>query len=61
MIIRTVKLEDAVGLIELMRALDEETKFMMLEPGERQITLEQQENQIMTFSNSTSRAMYIAS
>ena len=60
MIIRTVKLEDAVELIELMRALDEETKFMMLEPGERQTTLEQQESQIITFSNSSSRVMYIA-
>ena len=37
---------DAFELIKLMTKLDEETKFMMLEPGERQTTLEAQEQTI---------------
>ena len=60
MLIRKVKFEDAQALIDLMKALDEETKFMMLEPGERQTTLEQQEQQIVVFSNSESKVMYVA-
>ena len=35
MIIRDIKIEDAEQFLSMMLALDNETKMMMLEPGER--------------------------
>lgn len=35
MIIRNIKIEDAEQFLTMMLALDNETKMMMLEPGER--------------------------
>ncbi len=55
MIIRKIKTSDAKDFLQLCKELDEETKFMMLEPGERQTTFEQQKEIIMeTLSNNLS-------
>ncbi|MFT8348701.1 hypothetical protein [Clostridium saccharoperbutylacetonicum] len=35
MVIRKVKLEDANNLLSMLLALDKETKYMLLEPDER--------------------------
>ena len=59
MIIREVKAEDAESILALMLQLDSETKFMMLEPGERQTTLEQQAQILQSFHDSASKAMFI--
>jgi RimJ/RimL family protein N-acetyltransferase len=40
--IRPITLDDAAAYLHLREQLDLETKFMMLEPGERQMSLEQQ-------------------
>lgn len=44
MTIRPITLEDSDALLELRRALDEETTFMMLAPGERTTTPAEQRN-----------------
>lgn len=46
MIIRTICLDDAEQFLDLCTRLDEETQFMMLEPGERTITVEEQREDI---------------
>lgn len=40
--IRKIRETDAKSFLELCRKLDDETEFMMLEPGERQISVEEQ-------------------
>ncbi len=42
MLIRPITEADAEAYLELARAIDAETHFMMYEPGERQTTVEQQ-------------------
>lgn len=44
--VRSIEEADAGPFLELLQRLDEETSFMMLEPGERQTTLEQQRRRI---------------
>lgn len=46
MIIRGITVSDSKGFLELCKTLDRETSFMMLEPDERQITIEQQNERI---------------
>ena len=46
MIIRTIRENDAEQFLNLCKQLDAETQFMMLEPGERITTLEEQRTQI---------------
>ena len=41
--IREIEIEDAKIILQLSKQLDEETKFMLYEPGERKTTAEQQE------------------
>ena len=45
-VIRQIRETDAALYLELCRKLDEETRFMMLEPGERSISVEEQCRQI---------------
>jgi RimJ/RimL family protein N-acetyltransferase len=44
--IREIQESDAAGFLALCKRLDEENRFMMLEPGERQTTLEEQTKRI---------------
>ena len=44
--LRTIREEDAQQFLALCRQLDEETHFMMFEPGERTTTLAQQRERI---------------
>lgn len=44
MIIREVLLEDAERYLQMLKILDEQTNFLMFEPGERKTTLEDQKN-----------------
>ncbi|MGF1733668.1 N-acetyltransferase family protein [Photobacterium kasasachensis] len=59
-VIRKVEISDADSLLALMYKLDEETKFMMFEPGERNTTVEEQAKIINSFIVSKSKAMYVA-
>jgi RimJ/RimL family protein N-acetyltransferase len=57
MIIRTIHENDAEQFLNLCKQLDEETQFMLLEPGERIRTVEEQQEQIRRLlekENSTS-------
>ncbi|WP_251550850.1 GNAT family N-acetyltransferase [Neobacillus muris] len=44
--IRKIRVSDAGEYLELCKKLDTETKFMLLEPGERKTTVEQQTQRI---------------
>jgi RimJ/RimL family protein N-acetyltransferase len=44
--IRTIREDDAEQFLNLCKQLDTETQFMLLEPGERTTTLEEQRTQI---------------
>ena len=46
--LRAITPNDAEQFLRLCRRLDEETQFMMLEPGERVTTIEEQRNHIET-------------
>ena len=46
MVIRTIREDDAEQFLNLCKQLDRETQFMLLEPGERKTTLEEQRTQI---------------
>ena len=45
--IREIREGDAQNFLQLCRRLDEETQFMLLEPGERRITVEEQRQRIV--------------
>jgi hypothetical protein len=45
-IIREIKESDAANFLSLCRQLDDENKFMLLEPGERKTTVEEQAHRI---------------
>ncbi len=59
--IREVRASDAQAVLDLMYQLDRESKFMMLEEGERKTTLEQQVTILESFSENNSKVMFIIS
>ncbi len=44
--IREITVEDAENFLNLCKKLDKETKFLLFEPGERNISVEEQRNHI---------------
>ena len=60
MIIKKVAVTDAESVLKLMYQLDTETQFMLLEPGERTTTVEQQRKIIESFTGSGSKVMLVA-
>ncbi|EPJ46131.1 MAG: acetyltransferase, putative [Osedax symbiont Rs2] len=58
--IRKVTVADAKSVLELMYQLDSESQFMLLEPGERTTTLEQQRQIINSFMDSNTKVMLLA-
>jgi ribosomal-protein-alanine N-acetyltransferase len=56
--IREVRASDAQSVLDLMYQLDRESKFMMLEEGERTTTLEQQVQILDSFYESNSKVMF---
>lgn len=61
MIIRGCLPSDAKILIDLSEKLDSETAFMLLEPGERTLTLDQQKKWLERVEHSDDEAVFIAS
>lgn len=51
-VIRELAVEDALKLTALREQLDRETSFMLMEPGERQITLKQVEEMLDSYAGS---------
>lgn len=58
--IRHAKNEDAPSLVALFKQLDEETSFMLFEPEERIITVEQQADVLSAFKGSSTQTMFVA-
>ncbi len=60
MIIRTVREDDAEQFLNLCKQLDSETQFMLLEPGERKTTLEEQRTQINAILKHDNQTIFVA-
>lgn len=52
MIIRKANVEDSEKYLQMLKQLDNETKNMLLEPGERKTTIEQMTDRIASMSGS---------
>lgn len=59
-VIREIEIEDASSFLQLSKQLDEETKFMLYEPGERKTTAEQQEKMIHRFIENEYATIFVA-
>ena len=58
--VRTPNAEDAEKLIEYMKKIDKQTKFLAREPGEFSLTIEQERDFLAGLSDSQFSRMYIA-
>ena len=58
-IIREIRESDAGSFLALCRQLDEENKFMMLEPGERTTTLEEQHKRIQDLLSRENQTIFV--
>lgn len=58
--IRRAGIEDAARLITLFKKLDEETSFMLFEPRERKITVDEQADRLKVLEKSSTDAMFVA-
>lgn len=59
-IIREIQEGDAESFLSLCKQLDEENKFMMLEPGERRTTIEEQKKRIRDVLSKTNQTIFVA-
>jgi RimJ/RimL family protein N-acetyltransferase len=59
-VIREIRAEDAAPFLQLSKQLDEETKFMLYEPGERKTTVEQQEKMVHRFIENENATIFVA-
>lgn len=59
-IIREIKESDAANFLSLCKQLDEENKFMLLEPGERKTTVEGQRQGIKEVLSQDNQAIFVA-
>ncbi|MDQ5811068.1 MAG: GNAT family N-acetyltransferase, partial [Actinomycetota bacterium] len=60
MLSRTAREGDAEGVLELLLRLDEETRFMMYEPGERSTSVERQAETLRTLLASGNSTFLLA-
>lgn len=58
--IRPATVEDAEVFLNLRAQVDRETKFMMLEPGERQTTIDQERDRLATMLKSDNKQTFLA-
>ncbi|MGW6189922.1 N-acetyltransferase family protein [Bacillus cereus] len=58
--IREIRVEDATSFLQLNKQLDEETKFMLYELGERKTTVEQQEKMVQRFMGNEYATIFVA-
>lgn len=59
MIIRKIEKTDSGQFLELCRRLDEETKFMLFEPGERKSSVEQTEKMISSVVETENSSIFV--
>lgn len=58
--IRTICESDSEAFLLLGKTLDEETQFMMLEPGERNLTVEEQRQRILAVLGRDNQTILVA-
>ncbi|MCB0013346.1 MAG: hypothetical protein KDE34_15650, partial [Anaerolineales bacterium] len=58
--IRPVTVADAAALLALAQRLDQESRFMMLEPAERQTSLAEQTAQLTTLLAQPNQMIFVA-
>ncbi|GGY47897.1 N-acetyltransferase [Bacterioplanes sanyensis] len=59
-VVRTAEQHDAQALIDLFQKLDQETQFMLFEPGERPTSVEDQTLALQRFNQSHNQRMFVA-
>ncbi len=59
MLIREIVETDAAAYLKLARQIDDETRFMMFEPGERQTTVEQQTQWLREMRATGNQTMFV--
>ena len=59
--IREAELGYEGELLKLFRALDQETEFMLMEPGERKTTIKKQANIINKLTKTNTQVLFVAS
>ena len=57
--IREIEAADAAEFLALCKRLDNETTFMLLEPGERKTTMEEQEEQIQSILDKPNQTLFV--
>ncbi|WML57668.1 GNAT family N-acetyltransferase [Neobacillus sp. PS2-9] len=60
MFVREVEESDAENLVALIKQVEKESDFMLMEPGERQITPEQQQQRIHSIQKSENSTIFVA-
>lgn len=60
MLIREVDLEDAESFVHLIKEVEAESEFMLMEAGERNISPEQQRKRIEEMKNSRNSTIFVA-
>lgn len=58
--IRKIREDDAVEYLAMRKSLDKETKFMLLEAGERNFSIEKQQQSILQVINSDNKVILLA-
>ena len=59
-IIREIREDDAENFLSLCKQLDEESKFMLLEPGERKTTAEEQRQWTREALSTDNQVIFVA-
>ena len=60
MIIRSIREDDSENFLHLCQQLDQETQFMLFEPGERTTTLEEQRGRIQGLLTQANQNIFVA-
>ena len=60
LLIRPIQEDDAENFLKLCKQLDEETQFMLLEPGERFTTVSEQREQIKAMLSRDNQLIFVA-
>jgi ribosomal protein S18 acetylase RimI-like enzyme len=60
MIIRKIRESDAEQFLNLCQKLDDETRFMLLESGERTTTIEEQRDQVESLLKQENQTIFVA-
>ncbi|WP_226679983.1 GNAT family N-acetyltransferase [Sutcliffiella horikoshii] len=60
MLIREIRMQDAENLLILIKEVERTSAFMLMEPGEREMTLEQQQKRIEIMDKQNNSTIFVA-